>query len=587
MKQKMKQLITKLMALCMALLMTVSTCGTMVFADNAFTANSTAKITLTGLEEGVVVKAYQIIDVPVSTSGQPQTPEWVSDMATWLRHDTTKTFHNYVKVTTNTVTDTYYDVAEANMKTFAHDLAYALLCDTADTTIYNKLTVANGSGNGQTVAAGQTQLDIEGLTAGQYLIIASGGKKVYTPTIVSLMPSLKSETTTDEYELKDVITLMKGSTPGIEKTVNDKTVKIGDTVTYTLKVTVPDYPTDLSTTARKMIVQDTLSDGLTLVQTTSAENSTIYDAITVSTDAAGSNKIANTVTEGAGSAFKIETTTKENTDTVNGFKITFTDEYLKQSTVGNTTIYVIYKATVNTNAASTNDNLSNSAKLTYNNNPYTDSGYDKEEGDTEYIYTYGIDATKYSTTGTKLSGAKFKLTKDGDNAAAIHFTSQNVEENGTTKTHYYYETTQEAGNGVTTELEVNSDGMLHIRGLETGSYRLYETTAPAGYALPSGYIVIRINDGTTDVAADGNIDSETDQVMGYGGASLYSSATVNSSRVSGNIVSLSISNKSSDDAFDLPQTGGIGTTIFTVGGIVLMAGAVAYIIISKKKKSAE
>ena len=37
--------------------------------------------------------------------------------------------------------------------------------------------------------------------------------------------------------------------------------------------------------------------------------------------------------------------------------------------------------------------------------------------------------------------------------------------------------------------------------------------------------------------------------------------------------------------FDLPLTGGMGTILFTAGGIVLVAGAVVLLLVANKKKS--
>lgn len=37
--------------------------------------------------------------------------------------------------------------------------------------------------------------------------------------------------------------------------------------------------------------------------------------------------------------------------------------------------------------------------------------------------------------------------------------------------------------------------------------------------------------------------------------------------------------------FNLPSTGGMGTYIFTIGGLVVMAGAVLLLVSSKKKRA--
>ena len=48
------------------------------------------------------------------------------------------------------------------------------------------------------------------------------------------------------------------------------------------------------------------------------------------------------------------------------------------------------------------------------------------------------------------------------------------------------------------------------------------------------------------------------------------------------IVTVPIENKK---GFTLPGTGGMGTYIFTIGGLVVMAGAVLLLVSSKKKRA--
>ena len=48
------------------------------------------------------------------------------------------------------------------------------------------------------------------------------------------------------------------------------------------------------------------------------------------------------------------------------------------------------------------------------------------------------------------------------------------------------------------------------------------------------------------------------------------------------VISLDITN---NKGFSLPATGGMGTYLFTIGGLVIMAGAALLLIASKKRRA--
>lgn len=117
----------------------------------------------------------------------------------------------------------------------------------------------------------------------------------------------------------------------------------------------------------------------------------------------------------------------------------------------------------------------------------------------------------------------------------------------------------------------DESGRFEVKGLTylTG-YRLLEVKAPEGYALPS--------DGKTEVqtfnVAEGTYEA-TDGVKYTPDDSEEKDATVNETTGA----AVRINNRK----VSIPQTGGIGTVIFTVVGISLMAGA----FIAMRKRTAE
>ncbi len=162
-------------------------------------------------------------------------------------------------------------------------------------------------------------------------------------------------------------------------------------------------------------------------------------------------------------------------------------------------------------------------------------------------YTGSIELTKVDAKNTenKLSGAKFRFSRDGQ---TLKFVATEV-------AGVYSLSAQ----GTLEELEVNSNGVVKVQGLSEGTYNIEETQAPEGYAInpriPSVTITPEIEE-TTRLSVDqakGNIDLK--------GEKYYVFDTTLAS---------------------LPFTGGMGTTIFTVLGVALMAIAAALYFASKK-----
>ena len=157
-------------------------------------------------------------------------------------------------------------------------------------------------------------------------------------------------------------------------------------------------------------------------------------------------------------------------------------------------------------------------------------------------------------------------------------------------------------------------GKLIIKGCEDDAYIIEETATASGYTLLKDAIKLEIA-AIEDTGRSCDIYSkdvlgvlQNDPYYSYnnGGEDLtlanipqkqlsHNYMTANA-KVDGNAISMTADN-GSDNAkapltivnargFDLPQTGDTGTWLYSVIGIVLMAGAAAAIVIVSKKKSA-
>ena len=162
-----------------------------------------------------------------------------------------------------------------------------------------------------------------------------------------------------------------------------------------------------------------------------------------------------------------------------------------------------------------------------------------------------MDVLKYTTEGdnkVSLAGAKFQLLdKDGN---AINFT----EVTGTAVPTYRVD-----AEGTVTEITTDANGKFELVGLDEGSYKLHETEAPEGY---------------NKLAADIDVIITST----YDDANLTADYQINNAAPA----TIEVENKTGSL---LPETGGIGTTIFTVVGIALMVAAVVFLV-TKKRMSA-
>lgn len=535
--KKRKTIASKILALCLAVVMLM---GMSVTAFAEITENSTGKFTVMGFEtDATAIKAiaYKIIDVQVE-NGQPEYPMYTwanSSIAQWAK----KQDESYVDVSIGTlaVGDAFKDMPAAQQTIFLEKLAAAIKNNEITGLTATEVTVENG------------EAQFDAMPMGEYLILASGGVKIYQPTSVKLVPVYNEQTQDWDVGEPDVGVepehQMKSVEPGIGKEAttkgNDKMVAIGDTVTYVLTVTVPSYPEDATNTT--FIVGDALSQGLTFNNDIEVYSDEALETLILATSDDGT--VNYTVeTEGLGKG--------------RTFKVSFTEEFTKEYPY--TTLYITYTATVNANAFE-QDALGNKAFLGYDNDPYSKDSYTEKPVE-EKVYTYGIEIKKVDKEGNPLEGAQFVLV---EGETELTFTETEVD--GV----YNYDPKSD-----NKTLEVSADGILKIQGLDVGTYTLKEIKAPNDYVLPTHTITIVIEDRQEvfGVLDNSSATSTGETIVIKGGVD-----------IEGNLIKFNIQNISSDDAdFDLPATGGMGTMIFTVAGILLMGGAVALVVVAMKKR---
>lgn len=238
---------------------------------------------------------------------------------------------------------------------------------------------------------------------------------------------------------------------------------------------------------------------------------------------------------------KIETGYQVVTDNLNDgctFHVVF--ENLKDigSVHAGSVITVEYKSTLNANAVVGPTGNPNEVYLEYSNNPNA-AGTGKTTKDYVIVFTYQVDVNKVDGNSTPLPGAAFKLEKKLQSG------------------------------GWTDVDEITTDGTttFSFEGIDDGTYRLTETKTPTGYntidpiefTVTGGHIAA---DGKTTAYAAPTVTDAVD--LGF-------ATTQDNGGVETTVVN--------ESGTTLPETGGMGTTIFYVLGGLLVVGAGVLLIV--------
>lgn len=553
MKRVKKNFMSRVLAVCLMLVMTLS----MGMGVTAVQLSMGAKdnITISGIETTTgesdvatglgVINAYQVIDVNVS-GNQPKSPvyTWSDDVVEWVSAN----YSIYIDTTnSNAVTEAFLGLQDdsSELKSFLDGLANAIRYEKDGNTAISLTPTEKINLAEQTILEEEdgTKYITAQFGLGAYLFLVEGGVRIYSPGFAAVYP--KTDVNGNWITAGHAIKVdLKSSEPAIDKTVSDYTYAIGQTVTYTLEVDVPDYPDNA--VDKKFIIADYLSEGLTL----DPESIEIYN---YSGDEA--HPTGTVITD----RFVDYSFSDQQNNPAEGLTPSFAKSFdyeNNNSSILADKVIVQYNATVNENAVvmaseDTDNKLDNKVYLIYNNNPYTEDGY-REIPDEERVYTYALQVVKTGEEGDSMEGAEFtlKLSNSGEN---LQFVMTGAGE--------YRRPLPAETSGLTETLVTNGSGVISIEGLDLGDYILTETKAPAGYELPA--------DPVTEItlADDNGADGKPDGILNDDEDGTYEQPVVNTK-----------------PGF-LPKTGGIGTAVFTVCGILLMAGAVVLLVtVSRRKK---
>lgn len=465
------------------------------------------------------------------------------------------------------------------------------LADNATTTkakLEAYMAANNGVAMPETDSNGKSK--VENLAQGLYLVVETRVPENVVDTTAPFLVSLPMTTIDGDSWNYDVVLYPKNETgsPNLEKTVREAkadtgkhngstsditdgyahtaTASDGDVVDYQIISTLPTI-TSPATALTTYTFVDELSKG---IQYNKNDVKIVFFKDAECTD------LVATWTEADGK-FDVEYT---DYDPNNGTKMTIsmTDDGLKEintaTTVydsttsllrgySNCTLRITYSCTVNSDAATVygDSGNPNEVELTWKR---TNTDYYDTLNDDCHVYTYAIDLTKqFSDDAGNFDNVKFLVKNSTD---GYYVQAERKDDEGVYYVTGHTENEAEATQFSPMSGNVNT-GRVILKGVEDDSYIITEIETDSGYKLLKEDITVEI------MAAPG---SETCSICEA--ALLTASAKVNGSDVQMNedsssvnaIVPLTVTNTK---GYDLPKTGGNGTKLFYIFGVLgLMAG---------------
>ncbi len=410
-------------------------------------------------------------------------------------------------------------------------------------------------GDKETIQLGAT------LANGYYVIadVTTGSGDAVSAVMLNQMDGGKTE---------DVVIALKADQPTItkkivegERRVDANTATIGDDVIYEVTTFVPDDTEYYSEYA--FVISDTIDAGLNFNNDVAITLG--GEALTADTD----YKVFYADTDSDAKSHK---------DTMT---IVF---YNIKGATEKSPITVTYSAKVNEDALVGTKGNENDAWLTYSNNPNASGDGTLEYPDTDNDGVPDITDPDDDNDGTPDTdepdnqGETGETPKDTVETYLASFQIKKVNQAGTVLAGAEFTVTNRAA-GYAETFTTDDSGIITISGIEVGTYTVEETKAPAGYNKLGSSFDITVGATVDSVALP---DTGEAYVYDTNDSCVWSIAIGGTSTDVTEVEDTAVFEVINKAGGLFPTTGGIGTTIFTVLGVSMMAGAAGVFVIKRK-----
>lgn len=403
----------------------------------------------------------------------------------------------------------------------------------------------------------------DNLSIGYYLILETtitAGYKQTKPMLVAIPGKDKQGkyiydvTVTIKDQPLETIKTVEEAEQDIKDSISQQ---VGKTVTFKIVQDVPKYDDTYKDIVFK--VTDTMSKGLEFVD----------NSVEVKTKTG--QDISDTPLN-QGTDYSVTGPTVDNQSGKSTIVFDFSQNKTNQGTdfyaqvKGADQVIITYRATLTKDANFTVNGNLNEAYPTFGDDP-TDTTDGKK--DMAKVFSGGLKLTKKDADAVKtLTGAEFTVYTDVNCETEAKLVTYEVNDDGVI--------TETVNKNLSATATVDENGVVRFDGLGAGTYYIKETKAPSGYIKLKDPIKVEVTVELPDAITTGNETATfTYKISGNG---IQGEVTVDNN----GIAAFDVRNT---QGFTLPTTGGMGTYLFTIGGVVLIALAAVLLLVRSRKKS--